>query len=175
MRRIVFWWVLFRFLNVFARQGATRLFCSSTICSGVDSATLDFLEYLFIHSGIRYLMIIGAYRDNEVGLGHPLVRALDTIRAGDAKVQEIVLSPLNRENIDTLVAEALHCQRERAQPLAQLLVEKDGRKSVLHYQVLDRPRRRGVARLRHSRADLAMGFSAHWRKKLHGQCRAPDS
>ncbi|HEY6852492.1 MAG TPA: GAF domain-containing protein, partial [Terracidiphilus sp.] len=92
----------------------------------VDSATLDFLEYLFIHSGIRYLLVIGAYRENEVSQGHPLARAFDTIRAGDVRVQEIVLAPLDQENTETLVAEALHCQRERAQPLAQLLMEKTG-------------------------------------------------
>jgi hypothetical protein len=58
----------------------------------VDLATLDFLEYLFIHSGIRYLLVIGAYRENEVSQGHPLTRAFDTIRAGDVRVQEIVLA-----------------------------------------------------------------------------------
>jgi predicted ATPase len=62
------------------------------ICSASISATLDFLEYLFIHSGIRYLLVIGAYRENEVSQGHPLTRAFDTIRAGDVRVQEIVLA-----------------------------------------------------------------------------------
>jgi PAS domain S-box-containing protein len=117
--------VLLRFLNVFARKEHPLVLFLDDL-QWVDSATLDLLEYMFIHSGIRYLMVIGAYRDNEIGPAHPLVRALDTIRAGDARVQEIVLPPLNPENIERLVAEAIHCQRERAQPLAQLLVEKTG-------------------------------------------------
>ena len=115
--------VLLRLLNVFARkEHPLALFLDDL--QWVDSATLDFLEYLFIHSGIRYLLVIGAYRENEVSQGHPLARAFDTIRAGDVRVQEIVLAPLDQENTETLVAEALHCQRERAQPLAQLLMEK---------------------------------------------------
>src|SRR5271163_4957884 len=117
--------VLLRLLNVFAsKEHPLALFLDDL--QWVDSATLDFLEYLFIHSGIRYLLVIGAYRENEVSQGHPLARAFDTIRAGDVRVQEIVLAPLDQENIETLVAEALHCQRERAQPLAQLLMEKTG-------------------------------------------------
>jgi predicted ATPase/GAF domain-containing protein len=117
--------VLLRLLNVFARkEHPLALFLDDL--QWVDSATLDFLEYLFIHSGIRYLLVIGAYRENEVSQAHPLARAFDTIRAGDAGVQEIVLAPLDQENTETLVAEALHCQRERAQPLAQLLMEKTG-------------------------------------------------
>jgi predicted ATPase/GAF domain-containing protein len=117
--------VLLRLLNVFARkEHPLALFLDDL--QWVDSATLDFLEYLFIHSGIRYLLVIGAYRENEVSQGHPLARAFDTIRAGDVRVQEIVLAPLDQENTEMLVAEALHCQRERAQPLAQLLMEKTG-------------------------------------------------
>jgi PAS domain S-box-containing protein len=117
--------VLLRFLNVFAcKEHPLVLFLDDL--QWVDSATLDFLEYLFVHSGIRYLMVIGAYRDNEVGQCHPLVRALDTIRASDVRIQKIVLAPLNHENIETLVTEALHCQRESAQLLARLLVEKTG-------------------------------------------------
>jgi PAS domain S-box-containing protein len=117
--------VLLRLLNVFARkEHPLALFLDDL--QWADSATLDFLEYLFIHSGIRYLLVIGAYRENEVSQGHPLARAFDTIRAGDVRVQEIVLAPLDQENTETLVAEALHCQRERAQPLAQLLMEKTG-------------------------------------------------
>src|SRR6202167_3839232 len=117
--------VLLRLLNVFARkEHPLALFLDDL--QWVDSATLDFLEYLFIHSGIRYLLLIGAYRENEVSQGHPLARAFDTIRAGDVRVQEIVLAPFDQENAETLVAEALHCQRERAQPLAQLLMEKTG-------------------------------------------------
>ena len=117
--------VLLRLLNVFARkEHPLALFLDDL--QWVDSATLDFLEYLFIHSGIHYLLVIGAYRENEVSQGHPLARAFDTIRAGDVRVQEIVLAPLDQENTETLVAEALHCQRERAQAVAQLLMEKTG-------------------------------------------------
>src|SRR6202021_4127590 len=98
--------VLLRLLNVFAsKEHPLALFLDDL--QWVDSATLDFLEYLFIHSGIRYLLVIGAYRENEGSQGHPLARAFDAIRAGDVRVQEIVLAPLDQENTETLGAQAL--------------------------------------------------------------------
>ena len=42
------------------------------------------------------------------------------------RVQEIVLAPLGLDDIGRLVADALHCEPERARPLAQLVHEKTG-------------------------------------------------
>ena len=69
---------------------------------------------------------MGAYRDNEVSPSHPLLRTLLAIRKAGAWVEEIVLSPLKLEDIDQLVADALHCEPERVRPLAQLVHEKTG-------------------------------------------------
>lgn len=63
-------------------------------------------------------------RDNEVSPSHPLMRTLAALRSADAKVHEIVLAPLGLDDIGHLVADALHCDRERAAPLAQLLHDK---------------------------------------------------
>ena len=40
----------------------------------LDAATLDLLEDLFTRDDLRRLLLIGAYRDNEVSATHPLVR-----------------------------------------------------------------------------------------------------
>ena len=90
----------------------------------LDSATLDLLEHLVTHPEVRHLLLIGAYRDNEVGPAHPLMRTLEAIRNAGARVEEIVLTPLGLDDIGRLVADALHCQPEHARPLAQLVHEK---------------------------------------------------
>jgi predicted ATPase len=38
------------------------------------------------------LLLIGAYRDNEVDSGHPLMLKLDAIRRAGTKVQDIILA-----------------------------------------------------------------------------------
>ncbi|SEF09802.1 PAS domain S-box-containing protein [Rhizobiales bacterium GAS191] len=114
-----------RFLGVFARKKhPLALFLDDL--QWLDTATLDLLEHLVTHSEVRHLLLVGAYRDNEVSPSHPLLRTLDAIRKAGARVQEIVLAPLGLADVGQLVADALHCKPERARPLAQLVHEKTG-------------------------------------------------
>src|SRR5271166_5418808 len=69
-------------------------------------------------------MLVAAYRDNEVGPAHPLMRTLEAIRSAGARIDEIVLAPLGLDDVGRLVADSLHCERERERPLAQLVHEK---------------------------------------------------
>ncbi|MEA2655837.1 MAG: hypothetical protein QOI23_1202, partial [Chloroflexota bacterium] len=85
---------------------------------------LDLLEHFVMHSEVRHLLLVGAYRDNEVGPAHPLLRTLEAIRNAGAQVQEIMLSPLGLADVARLVADALHCTPKRARRLAKLVHEK---------------------------------------------------
>src|SRR6202048_608645 len=114
-----------RFLGVFARQEhPLALFLDDL--QWLDAATLELLEHLVTHPEVRHLLLIGAYRDNEGGPTHPLLRTLESIRAVDARVHEIVLAPLELDHVGRLIAAALHCEPERARPLAELVQEKTG-------------------------------------------------
>src|ERR1700716_2764564 len=114
-----------RFLGVFARkEHPLALFLDDL--QWLDAATLDLLEHLVTHPEVRHLLLVGAYRDNEVGPAHPLLRTLGAIRAVDAKVHEIVLAPLKLHDVGRLIGDALHCEPERARPLAELVKEKTG-------------------------------------------------
>jgi PAS domain S-box-containing protein len=112
-----------RFLSVFAREEhPLALFLDDL--QWLDAATLDLLEHLVTHPEVRHLLMVGAYRDNEVGRAHPLTRTLEAIRNAGARVEETVLTPLGLDDIARLVTDALHCPPERARPLAQLVHEK---------------------------------------------------
>jgi predicted ATPase len=117
--------VVRRFLGVFARpEHPLALFLDDL--QWLDTATLDLLEHLVTHAEVRHLLLVGAYRDNEVSPAHPLIRTLAAIRKTDAPVDEIVLAPFGRDDVGRLVADALHCEPERALPLAQLVHAKTG-------------------------------------------------
>ena len=92
----------------------------------LDAATLDLLGDLTIQSDVGSLLLLGAFRDNEVGPTHPLARSLQEIRRAGGRVSEIVLSPLARADVGRLVADALHSTAETAAPLADLVYEKTG-------------------------------------------------
>ena len=114
-----------RFIAVFARpEHPLALFLDDL--QWLDTATLDLLEVLLTQLGPQHLMLIGAYRDNEVDAAHPLMRKLDTIRSARAKVTEITLAPLTRDDLVQLIADTLRCEPERAAPLAHLVHEKTG-------------------------------------------------
>ena len=112
-----------RFLGVFARPDhPLALFLDDL--QWLDAATLDVLEDLFTRPDVQHVLLIGAYRDNEVNAAHPLMRKLEAIRKAGASVREISLAPLACEDLGRLLADALHCEAERVAPLAQLVHEK---------------------------------------------------
>jgi PAS domain S-box-containing protein len=118
-----FQFVFRRFIGVFARpEHPLALFLDDL--QWLDSATLDLLEDLLTQSEARHLMLIGAYRDNEVNSSHALMRKLGEIRKAGAPVQEIILAPLTGEDLAQLISDALRCELERATALAELIHEK---------------------------------------------------
>jgi predicted ATPase/signal transduction histidine kinase len=112
-----------RFIGVFARpEHPLALFLDDL--QWLDAATLDLLEDLLTRPDAWHLLLIGAYRDNEVNPSHSLMRKLEAIRQAGTIVHNIVLAPLGREDIRQLVADSLHCELERATSLAKVIHEK---------------------------------------------------
>ena len=112
-----------RFIRVFARpEHPLALFLDDL--QWLDAATLDLLEDLLTRPDVQHLLLIGAYRDNEVDPTHPLMRKLEAMGQAGAVLQNIVLAPLTLEDLGQLIADSLHCERERVMPLAQLVHEK---------------------------------------------------
>ena len=114
-----------RFLGAFARQEHPLVLFLDDL-QWLDTATLELIEHLVTHSEVRCLLLVGAYRNNEVGPAHPLVRTLEAIGKAGARIQEIVLTPLGLDEVGRLIADALQCEPEHTQALAQLVHEKTG-------------------------------------------------
>ncbi|WP_349531104.1 MULTISPECIES: serine/threonine-protein kinase PknK [unclassified Bradyrhizobium] len=114
--------VLRRFIGVFARRTHPLVLFLDDL-QWHDAATLDLIEDLLTQSDL-HLLLIGAYRSNEVDAGHPLKRKLDSIRRADVNFEEITLSPLTADDVEQLVADTLRCASKRAAPLARLVHQK---------------------------------------------------
>jgi PAS domain S-box-containing protein len=112
-----------RFLGVFAKpEHPLALFVDDL--QWLDTATLDLIEHLVTHSDVRHLMLLGAYRDNEVGPSHPLMQTLERIRESGGGAQQLVLAPLEPESVEQLIADSLRCGLDGARSLSQLVHEK---------------------------------------------------
>ncbi|MGE5655184.1 MAG: ATP-binding protein, partial [Actinomycetota bacterium] len=87
-----------------------------------DLASLNLLQLLMEDTG--HLLVLGAYRDNEVLPGHPFRLAVDEIVKSGAVVNAISLQPLSQQNMSQLVADTLTHNLASAQPLAELAYQK---------------------------------------------------
>lgn len=91
-----------------------------------DPASLKLIQYLVTLPSLRGMLLVGAYRDNEVGSSHPLWLALEEIRKTSAQVHHVVLGPLTFQSLNELVADALHSSRPEVESLTRLVQVKTG-------------------------------------------------
>jgi PAS domain S-box-containing protein len=114
-----------RFLAVFANPEHPLVLFLDDL-QWIDAATLELVGNLVVASDIPDLLLIGAYRDNEVGPFHPLSQMLRVIGDSRSLVQEIAVRPLSIDHLTRLVIDSLHCEIYRADSLARLMHEKTG-------------------------------------------------
>ncbi|MCP3951917.1 MAG: hypothetical protein GY697_06820, partial [Desulfobacterales bacterium] len=72
---------------------------------------------------LGYLCLIGAYRDNEVEVGHPLLSSLENIEK-HLPLAQLFLEPLAEVHVTELVAETVHCDVKTVAPLSALVFSK---------------------------------------------------
>jgi len=87
-----------------------------------DSASLKLMQLLMADTG--HLLLIGAYRDNEVEKAHPLMLTLSEIEKTQATINTITLTPLNQRQVNQLIADTLKCSESLALPLSLLVSQK---------------------------------------------------
>jgi len=92
----------------------------------LDPATLQLLLQLVSQPERRHLLLLGAYRDNEVHAAHSLRTTLESIRGAGVAVQDLFLGPLAVEQLVSLLADMLNSPPDQVAPLARLVSEKTG-------------------------------------------------
>lgn len=89
-----------------------------------DPASLNIIKLLLTDPTGSHLLVIGAFRDNEMDTGHLLWRVTDEIKAAGVKVEDIRLGPLDLASVTHLIADTLKSSPQHAEPLAHLVYEK---------------------------------------------------
>ncbi|MBD2326244.1 PAS domain S-box protein [Alkalinema sp. FACHB-956] len=87
-----------------------------------DSTSLQLMQLLM--SGTGHLLVLGAYRDNEVSPAHPFILAVEALRNQQVAISTITLLPLALQDTNRLVADTLHYSLERSQALTELIDRK---------------------------------------------------
>jgi predicted ATPase/signal transduction histidine kinase len=87
-----------------------------------DSASLQLIKLLMQDQG--HLLLLGAYRDNEVSPMHPFALTIAELKKASAMVNTITLVALAFDDMNSLIADTLNCTTERSHPLTELLIQK---------------------------------------------------
>jgi PAS domain S-box-containing protein len=135
--------VLRQFVTVFANQAHPLVLFLDDL-QWIDAASLTLIEGLITHPDTRNLLLIGAYRDNEVDASHPLETTLETIRDSGAPVTDLKLAPLSVADLNRLVADTLHAPPDICEPLTRLVYERTEGNPFFFVQFLDALHEEGV-------------------------------
>lgn len=129
-----------RFLRVFTNFVATVCTAERPLVIFIDdlqwadTASLVLAEKLL--SEVKYLLVIGAYRSNEVQAGHPVLDVIARITESGVPVTRLQLSELKLGEVTSLVCDALRMRDAAAHPLAALLHQRSGGNPFFITQIL---------------------------------------
>ncbi|PZO58721.1 MAG: serine/threonine protein kinase [Phormidesmis priestleyi] len=87
-----------------------------------DTASLQLIKLLMAEQ--HHLLLLGAYRDNEVSSTHAFIEMVEALKQSAVALSTLTLAPLTRQDTSHLIADTLHCSALRAQPLTDLLRRK---------------------------------------------------
>lgn len=89
-----------------------------------DPASLHVLQMVLIDPDCRGLLVVGGYRDGEVGEGHPLKAWVNELRARGVTCRDMHLRPLTSAVAAEYVADALGTSSAEVGPLAELVYDR---------------------------------------------------
>lgn len=109
-----------------------RVFCSSDHplvlflddLQWADMGSLKLLELMMTDDDTRSLLVIGAFRRNEVDSSHPLQLQVESLRRHNVLITDIALNPLSPDRVTDLIADSLSFDEEKVRPLSKLVVAK---------------------------------------------------
>ena len=112
-----------KFLNIFTQKEHPLVIFLDDL-QWADLPSLKLIELLMTDNDNQFLLMIGAYRDNEVDATHPLIETLEQIKQTNITVNNIILQPIRIKDITQLLADTLSCSTQAVKPLAKLLSQK---------------------------------------------------
>ncbi|MEG4068639.1 AAA family ATPase [Microcoleus sp. Pol11C2] len=91
-----------------------------------DSASLKLIQLLVTDPDSKYLLTIGAYRDNEVSPVHPLIQTIEKIQENETVVNNITIQALAFDSVNQLIADTLDASvnSDKIKVFSELLFNK---------------------------------------------------
>jgi len=137
--------VVLQFLAVFAQPQHPLVLVLDDL-QWADQGSLALLRELLLHDGGKHLLVIGAWRDQELGPTHPLPALLAQLSAQAARLETIQLQPLHVDDVNHLLAASFGCPAAECLELARRLEDTTGGNPFFLTQLLQNLFREGQFR-----------------------------
>lgn len=102
-----------------------------------DNASLNLLKTLLTDADCRYLLVIGAYRSDELSGNDPLSMKLEEIAQSAIKIEEIKLVNLSLFQVNELLSETLSVASIQTEALAEVIINKTQGNPYFTYQFIN--------------------------------------
>jgi predicted ATPase/class 3 adenylate cyclase len=102
----------------------------------IDNSSLQLFEAIAEDKEIKHLFVIGAYRDNEVNEGHPLMLCVNTLERKGIPVKSITISNLEPVHINNFISDSLINYSESVTELGKIVHQKTGGNAFFVIQFL---------------------------------------
>ncbi len=122
-----------RFIQVFGQEHPLVIFLDDL--QWADAASLQIIQLMLTGVGgqgdsstalRRSHLVIGAYRDDEMSVTHPLTMTIKALQEKGVEQQAIALQPLSLADIQQLLSDTLRTSRRNVHTLASLIRAKTG-------------------------------------------------
>ncbi len=127
---------LLRFVTACAQPGHPLVLFLDDL-QWADAASLEMIEQLASASESRALLLVGAYRDDELDESDSFASTLTRLRRSDLRPREIELGPLSIEASTRMLADALQVEDRDVASLARQITRKTGNSALLIRQFTD--------------------------------------
>jgi predicted ATPase len=89
-----------------------------------DGDTLKLVHSLFTNEDMEGLLVVGAYRDDEIDYLHPVFATLKKITEIESRVTKVAVACLTEVTVNELVAFATELRMDQTEPLSRLIHRK---------------------------------------------------
>jgi len=146
-------YVFQRFFGAIARSEHPICFFLDDL-QWVDPGSLGLLKTLFTSPEFAHLLVVGAYRDNEVHADHPLMMLIADLGKAGANLKRMTLPKLAKTDVEALISDALRRDPGEIRELSRLIYAQTKGNPFFIRQVLRSMEDQGLLAL-----DSAAG---HW-------------
>ena len=96
------------------------------------------MEYILTNDSLNHILLIGAYRDNEVDQNHPLTIFQNQMRSKEKRIESLSVPPLRIVDFEALFSDSFNRHDAEIKPFAELMHKRTEGNPLFCKQLINR-------------------------------------